>query len=83
MIAAPMVRRSVECCGGNIKTVLTQAIAPSRRPGRFGPRPRNTRAAFQTMPQAIKPIAFSASDSVSPSLVPAMVQSAIEAAPSR
>ena len=44
-----------------------QAIAPRNSPGQFGLRPWNTRAAFHTMPQAMKPSALSASDSVSPS----------------
>ena len=36
-------------------------------PARLGLRPWNTRDAFQTMPQATKPTAFSASESISPS----------------
>ena len=36
---------------------------PSTRPGRLGLRPWNTREAFQTMPQATKPTALSASES--------------------
>src|SRR3954451_18414632 len=82
-MAAPIVRRIEESPGDNTTTVPIQAIAPSTSPGRFGLRPRNTRAAFQTIPQAMKPTAFSASDTVSPSLAPTMVQIATEAAPSR
>jgi len=56
---------------------------PPCRPGdraeqqsrKLGLRPRNTRAAFQTMPQATKPTAFSASTSGSPSFDPPMSRS--------
>jgi len=78
-----MVRRIAESPGGNITAAPIQAIAPSTSPGRFGLRPRNTRAAFQTMPQAMKPTALSAIDSAPPSFGPPMVQIATETAPSR
>ncbi len=64
-------------------TAAIQAIAPRTSPGRLGLRPWNTRDAFQTMPQATKPTAFSASESISPSVPLASVQSATDAAPSR
>ena len=64
-------------------TAAIQAIAPSTSPGRFGLRPWNTREAFQTMPQATKPTALSASESISPSAPAASVHSATDAAPSR
>ena len=64
-------------------TAAIQAIAPSTSPGRLGLRPWNTREAFQTMPQATKPTAFSASESIAPSVPLASVQSATDAAPSR
>ena len=68
---------------GSATATPTQTIAPNTSPGRLGLRPWNTREAFQTMPQATKPTAFSASNSVSPSFAPPMVQIATEAAPSR
>ena len=75
--------RIAEAAGANVMTAAIQTIAPSTSPGQIGLRPWNTREAFQTMPQATKPMALSASDSVSPSMLPASVQSATEAAPSR
>ena len=60
---APMVMRSAEASGGSVMTAAIQAMAPSTSPGRLGLRPWNTREAFQTMPQATKPTAFSASES--------------------
>ena len=80
---APIVMRSAEAAGASVMTAATQAIAPSTSPGRLGLRPWNTREAFHTMPQATKPTAFSASESISPSALPASVQSATEAAPSK
>ena len=68
---------------GTASTVPIQTIAPSTSPGRLGLRPWKTREAFQTMPQATKPTAFSASDSGSPSVAPPMVQIATDDAPSR
>ena len=80
---APIVMRSAVASGGRVMTAAIQAIAPRTSPGRFGLRPWNTREAFQTMPQATKPTALSASESSSPSAPAASVHSATEAAPSR
>ena len=80
---APIVMRIAEASGASVMTAAIQAIAPSTSPGRLGLRPWNTREAFQTMPQATKPTAFSASESISPSVPLASVHSATEAAPSR
>jgi hypothetical protein len=78
-----MVMRIAEAWGASVMTAAIQAIAPRTSPGRFGLRPWNTREAFQTMPQATKPMAFSTSESISPSVPAVSVQSATEAAPSR
>ena len=80
---APIVRRIADACGASAMTAATQAIAPNSSPGRLGLRPWNTRAAFQTMPQATKPTALSASEYIAPSVELASVQTATDAAPSR
>lgn len=80
---APMTMRSVDAAGSSSVTAATHASAPITRPGQFGLRPWKTRAAFHTMPQATKPAAFSARYTCGPSLSPAAVHSATEAAPSR
>ncbi|MEY9727303.1 hypothetical protein ABIA07_003204 [Bradyrhizobium yuanmingense] len=57
---APTSMRSIDEAGSSSVAAATQASAPSTSPGQFGLRPWKTRAAFQTMPQATKPTAFSA-----------------------
>ena len=55
---------------GMAATAPIQTIAPSSSPGRLGLRPWKIREAFQTMPQATKPSACSASKTGSPSMAP-------------
>ena len=64
--AAPNVSRTASAVGSSCMPTAIQTIAPSTRPGMLGFCPWNTRAAFQTMAQAIRPMALSSSGTTSP-----------------
>src|SRR5260370_42706372 len=77
------VRRIAAASGARVIAAAIQAIAPRNSPGRLGLAPWNTREAFQTMHQATKPRELNDSENISPNKLPAKVQSAMDAAPSR
>ena len=65
-----MLSRIEASRGASVIMVAIQTSGPSTRPGQSMVRPWNTREAFQTMPQAKKPIEVNASEATGPSVLP-------------